>query len=440
MSISLVPGVRNSIGKASYLGAIITVFAHPGRRCGQMTEALILALGGTVLGVAWSVLGLFLSSLAVKSNPPAAYAIRAVFLLIVALVHGFLRSQAPRVFIFVLLLIIVSVVNLTSVSIKVTSSTATQILYPVLIAAGAILLVNLFVFPEFSSSFLGKSTIKTLDETASALRKAGDYFILIPEPRTGGESGNEKYGVDSSRKENVSDTYKPTQPRKGMRILRFMKSPRKRTEILTEVSSKDEFSSGRSLSTLTAGKSDLRKGLAGCKSSQQECNFEVAFCVLPPRNMKPISGKAMKRLVANTIAIIGACESKYALVGDVDQSDGSQFGSARPEPESSEQEPGIESCQLRNADTSQHPGPKKSSSPHSSRANYKELQENTIASQEFKETDVIEPEIETESGNAGLLFLLLNQIKAPYENLNSTISRTIETIVACIAYAYVCHL
>ena len=88
VSICLIPGSRTAIGKAAYLGAITTVFGHPGRRFGQMAEALILVLSGTLLGVAWSLLGIYLGSLIIKEYPPAAYAIRAIFLAVVVLFHG----------------------------------------------------------------------------------------------------------------------------------------------------------------------------------------------------------------------------------------------------------------------------------------------------------------------------------------------------------------
>lgn len=177
VSICLIPGSRTAIGKAAYLGAITTVFGHPGRRFGQMAEALILVLSGTVLGVAWSILGIYLSSLVMKEYPPAAYAIRAIFLAVVVLFHGYLRSKTPRLFIFVLLLVIVSVVSLTSTAKVVTPLSATNILYPILIAAGCITLVNICVFPEFSSRYLGQMTLDTLNDTVRALGDAGTYFV-----------------------------------------------------------------------------------------------------------------------------------------------------------------------------------------------------------------------------------------------------------------------
>ncbi len=175
--IALLPAVVHVYGKAAYLGPIATVFGHPGRRFGMMAEALVLAISGTLLGVGWSMLGLYLSSLVYHTNSPAAYTIRGLFLAFALIFHGFLRSHTPRLFIFVLLLLIVSVVSLTSVATEVSKASVTQILYPILSAAGVLLLVNITVFPEFSSSFLGITTIETLGDTVGALRDAGRYFI-----------------------------------------------------------------------------------------------------------------------------------------------------------------------------------------------------------------------------------------------------------------------
>ena len=179
--IALTPAVVRVYGKAAYLAPITTVFGHPGRRFGQMAEALVLAISGTLVGVGWSSLGLYLSSLVYHHNPPAAYTIKGLFLVVAMMCHGFLRSHTPRLFIFVLLLVIVDVVGLTSTATAVTKLGVTQLLYPILTASGVLLLVNTMIFPEFSSGFLGVTTIETLGETVGALRDAGKYFISISE-------------------------------------------------------------------------------------------------------------------------------------------------------------------------------------------------------------------------------------------------------------------
>lgn len=109
--------------------------------------------------------------------PPAVYVICGLFLLVAVLVHGFLRSRAPRLFLLVQLMIIVSVVILTSTAKVMTPLSVTQILYPVLLAAGCTILINLFIFLEFSSRFLGQMTIDALNAMTQLLDEAGLYFV-----------------------------------------------------------------------------------------------------------------------------------------------------------------------------------------------------------------------------------------------------------------------
>lgn len=314
VAISLIPGAKVSIGKAAYLGAITTVFGHPGRRFGQMAEALILAVGGTILGVAWATFGVYLGSLVIYESPPAAYTIRAIFLSFAVILHGYLRSRAPRLFPFVLLLVIVNVVTLTSPAKEVTPTGVTQILYPILIAAGIIILVNICIFPEFSSGYLGSKTIETLEDIVQALESAGDYFVGPQKVDDSNIIENEEEN-EVIKKYNSGDQSKSNQSaaaRLGAGIGKFLRSRAEPGADTSDSTKKTVIS----ISSLTASKAKLRGKVANCKGAQSECNFELAVSVLAPSDMKPISVHAMRRLAANTIAVIGACESKYALLGE----------------------------------------------------------------------------------------------------------------------------
>lgn len=435
MSICLIPGARDAIGKAAYLGAIATIFGHPGRRFGQMAESLILVLGGTLLGLAWSTFGIYLGSLVMPNNPAAAYAIRGVFLAIATFFHGFLRSQAPRLFQFVLLLIIVSVVTLTSVATAVTRVAVTQILYPIFIAAGVILMVNLLVFPEFSSSYLGETTIETLNETATALRKAGHYFTSIDEAM-------KISAAEASKKtENHSEPGGPVST-----VLRSKVSKSKASKLSKDVqtaansSSAPEPPKSNSLGVLTKAKGKLRTKTENCKAAQRECNFEIAYSVLPPQKLKSISTQAMKKLVANTVSIISACESKYALVGDVKMSrpfDGSTSKKDHPEPSSSDQN-------ARDHENIEEAASKDNSAniEHSEILNAQKsrLQASESKSKERNDLDMIKPRREIESGDPELLRFLLKQVVKPYKDVQTHIDCAVNVVSTCIAYAYVCSL
>lgn len=405
-----------------------TVFGHPGRRFGQMAEALTLAVSGTLIGLAWSLLGVYLGSLIVTVNPPAAYAIRGLFFAVVLMLHGFWRSYAPRLFVGLVLLIVVSAVTLLSTAKQVTQTAATQILYPILIAAGVILVVNLFVFPEFSSGFLGQVTIETLDETANALENAGHFFsqsngtIVRKEEQkfetSGGETSNSQERSlkmsDSGHNESTLD--QPGSPD-------FAKAPKanslsnqastlarsltqkfeviaRQTDKPTERAVAIEKLRTLSLSALTSLKGSLRQKLTDCKTAQNECNFEIAYSVLPPRELKPVSTRSMTKLFANTIAIISTCESKFALVGDSVDSDAEAPSNVEDE----------------NSDE----------------------QEADDINKARAELELIKPRREIEFGDVRLLRFLLRRIEKPYTEMSTILFKHVTLINSCIAYVYVC--
>ena len=441
VSISLIPGSRTTIGSAAYLGAIVTVFGHPGRRFGQMTEALILVLSGTILGVAWSLLGIYLASLVIKENPPAAYAIRAIFLAVVVLLHGYLRSKTPRLFVFALLLVIVSVVSLTSTTKAVTSITATNILYPILIAAGCLTLVNVCIFPEFSSRYLGQTTLDTLNDAFKALEDAGAYFVESKRlvDRNSVTTSNKRVDLSQVKPTaNATDEESATSQKKVTDLPRAplqIKAKNIIHRLFANTSNEPERNDPKppkmSLTDLTNKKAEIRKQLSGCKAAQQECNFELAVSVLPPRNLKPISAQAMKKLVANTIAVISACESKFALLGNDDDEQ-----AYTPE----ETKPGLELVE--GSGTPAVSALIKATSslltpdlplPHEDASLGKV---STVLEQDKAELEMIKPKREIEFGDARLLRYLLARVAKPYEDLHLVVARAVEVVSACVAYVY----
>ncbi len=400
-----------------------TVFGHPGRRFGQLIEALTLSILGASLGLAWSILGLYLSSLAVSHNPPSAYAIKGFFLGRAVLVHGYLRSYAPRLFTGLILLVIVSAVTLLSTAKRVTQAVVTQILYPILTAIGIILVVNLIVFPEFSSSFLGQATIETLNDVATALKEAGRYFAEHEEPRA------EANGSDTVVKDRSFQKQKTSKPlhrqldcstvsqHSNQYDADGFNKPKLTRRITNTIGQKVRDMAGNQhpagdackangsppilpLSALTSFKGSLRQKLTECKAAQNECNFEVAFSVLPPRKLKFISSPSMIKLVANTVAIISTCESKFALIGDiVDEklTEGHRDGEKRLSMGQGESGEDVTRAEL----------------------------------------DLIKPRREIEFGDVRLLQFLLCRVEKPYAKLSLAVFETVTLITSCIAYTYV---
>lgn len=228
-----------------------------------VAETLSLIALGTLLGLGWSNLGIYLSDLADNNDINAAWAVRAIFFILAVIIHGVLRSSAPRLFQLVFFFLLISISVLTSSEKEVTLSAFKTVIYPIFTAIGVVVLVNVTIFPQFSSGFLGTSTIGALSEAIDSFQAAGDWFMSIAE-----NGGDEE-----------------TSP-KAMRMR---------------------------LAALSNKKPKLRACLSSCKAAQAECNFELVFAVLPPRSLKPISVTMMTRLVQVTTSLINACESKFAL-------------------------------------------------------------------------------------------------------------------------------
>lgn len=392
-----------------------------------MAEALILAVSGTVLGLVWSLFGVYLGSLVIDRYPPAGYAIRGSFLAIATLFHGFLRSRAPRLFIFVLLLIIVCVVSLVSTAKTVTTGEATQILYPILIAAGCIVFINLCIFPEFSSRFLGQTTIDTLCETAKALEDAGRYFIEAE-----GTAMAKEISQEPSEKEKHSSSVKgysndPAKAKSRAAELSIFENLKNMVRRITRSTNNDDEVVDEPqkilLKDLTNCKTQIRKKLADCKAAQWECNFELAVSVLPPRDMKPVSVTAMKKMVANTIAVISACESKFALLGDDEAEEGGH----------SDEKPSAQKTKGSGNGESEKDQGAGAADPPSTEASDEVL----VLDQDKAELEMIKPKREIEFGDARLLRYLLMRIAKPYEDLHIVVARTVDVVTACLAYAYV---
>ncbi|KAI0969901.1 hypothetical protein F4678DRAFT_436920 [Xylaria arbuscula] len=272
--IGVLPVVVKVYGNSTFLGAIALVFGQPGQRFGKMAEINFLIALGTLLGVGWGNLGLYLSGLVHDDNINAAWAIRAIFFVSAVIFHGLLRSLAPRLFQLVVFFILVNLSFLTGSGWVVTLSATKAIIYPIFTAIGVVILVNIAIFPQFSSGFLGISTIETLSDTIESFQAAGDWFM----------SDNEDEGEEGTSSNTM------------------------RTR----------------LAALSNQKPKLRARLGSCKAVQAECNFELVLAVLPPRSLKPISVSMMTRLVQITISLINACESKFALAAYDENEEGTR--------------------------------------------------------------------------------------------------------------------
>ncbi|OTB06416.1 hypothetical protein M426DRAFT_72217 [Hypoxylon sp. CI-4A] len=379
--IGIIPAVISMFGNSTFLGAMASVFGHPGQRFGQMAEALMLITLGTFVGIAWAILGLYLSSLVHDTNIQASWAIRAVFFTLALLFHGVLRSSAPRLFLFVFFFLLINITILTSATTYVATSIVTNIAYPILTAVGVIVLVNVTIFPEFSSGFLGRSTIETLCSAINSFQESGDWFMSDSTQAKGGDPEKEKEAAAALRTRLVA---------------------------------------------LTEKKTKLRAQLGSCKKAQAECNFELVYAVLPPRSLKPVSMTLMSRLVQVTICLINACESKYALAGH-------EYGEDEPE-QPSEGTTNNEDSESDSSSSSDSDSDSESDSDDGkSDGDTKRARRKSKYAQNLER---VKPVREIESGDIKLLEHILCQIRGPTKILQDQIQAAIYVVTSALAYCY----
>lgn len=387
-------------GPSTFLAPMTTVFAHPGQRLGMMIEALLMIIVGSGIGLAWSILGLFLSSLIVEETPAGAYAIRAVFLLISTLFHGYLRSSSPRLFLLVAFMLIATCIVLLGQAQEVTLSIFTHVYYPILAGGAIVIAVNLSIFPELSSSYLGVSTIDALCETLDALTRSTHWFVS-----PGGDP------------EQLADQLRAI--RSTATVLKSVEKPRPQKKkgfwrkFLDEFPNPFQAAQGRfqaptipvhltSIAGLTARKAKLRTRLSRCKAAQKEVNYEISISPLPPSDLKPLSTSYMSDLVQNVITVIGSCENKFIVLENDDRSIGEDLTAV---------DTAVDSL------------------------NDELLQVSTKEDYLRKLADA-KPTREIETSSAALLESILERIREPVQELQGSLKDAVILVATCVAYCY----
>lgn len=404
--IAILPVLQD---KSTFLVPMIAVFAHPGQRMGAMIESLLMALLGSLVGLCWSLLSLYLSSLLEDRNPPAAYTVRALFLLVSVLVHGFVRSSSPRLFLFVFFLVVESLLTIQMPS-TATSSLFTTIYVPTLLGAAVSLVVNLSIFPELSSSYLGSSTIDTLCEATETLSRATHWFVT-----PGGDADEIKALAAALTHRSSRATHRSPRQRAVRSIRRFFAqfpNPFKTAKPPSAFSGTPRHLT--TLAQLTAQKSRLRAKLARCKAAQDEINFEVSISSLPPIALKPVSTQLMASLARNIIILVGACENKFIVLGNDDGDD--------DEPVVSTERP------------SRPPSPNPAAGPAPSTpvARPKISKSKSYADR----VDSVKPVKEFETGSTQLLESVLCRIRGPVQAFQASMNEAVSLVTLCLAYCY----
>lgn len=413
--------------RSTFLIPMVVVFAHPAQRMGVMIETLAMIVLGSVLGVSWSILGLYLANLVIETHSSAAYTIRALFLLAAVLFHGFLRSSSPRLFLFVLFFLIPAIQSI-GVPSNTTSSLYGSICVPVIIGASILLVVNLCIFPELSSSYLGSSTIDTLNEVVDTLTRSAHWFITpgADSPETRGKRNN----TGATLVGQLSNT--PQRQRRQRRVVRRLRKflsafPNPFKHAKSKAASFLVPLHLTTLVNLTEKKAQIRSQLSACKTAQDEVNFEVCISALSPLSMRAISTDYMALLVQNTITLIGACENKYIVLGDEYHTDPEE------RPHSSNDQGQLPQYQ------------EGSSQSLSTSAVEKEVGRSRPVSvaegvtEKRKKKNIVEDiklNRELQSSSANLLESVLAHIRGPVQDFQNSLSEAVALLSSCLAYCF----
>ncbi|KAF3233601.1 hypothetical protein TWF192_002089 [Orbilia oligospora] len=370
--ICLIPAVALGYGPAVFLGAIVSVFGHPGRNLGAMLETIVFALVGALVGTGWVTFASYVSDLIYRNNAENAHAFRAIILVVSLLVHGYLRSKIPKIFVGVLLFLLTVIIQMTTPNFQFSAKVATTFLYPFLTGILICTFVNILVFPEFSSGKVAVVTVEGLELALETLKDATDFFV--------------------SPTDGVRKTLSKTEGKNG----------KAKDEDSDKDDDREEEEEGGGeqkedpLKILLSAREKLRKAVASSKATLKETSFEIGYSCLAPARLHPISSKGLDALVTSTLTLIGACETKHIILGD-DNEEKKKEEPAEEEEEKKDDESDMDSIK--------------------------------------EKLEVIRPKREAEVADEEFLKHLIERVDEPLTTIRATLQQSITALIACIEFS-----
>ena len=93
--ICLIPASRDWLGRYSYIIAVSAIVNHPGRKVGSQIDGAVLTILGTIAGLSWGSLALYVSTSTTTARNGYG-GVLAAFLIVFTLVIGWLRCVLIR--------------------------------------------------------------------------------------------------------------------------------------------------------------------------------------------------------------------------------------------------------------------------------------------------------------------------------------------------------
>lgn len=381
-TLAMIDPVADKLGSAIFLIALVSVNAHPGRRVGAELETCILGIGGTVFGLAYTILCLYISQrISAVGTESQALAFLAAMETIMLFFHGFIRSYSPRMFQFVFFFFIVSHFNFLTSYGHPLSLVALSYAAPIFLGYSICLFINIIIFPEFSSTYIGTIVVSTIDDIHTHTNASVGFFIDGKQTHSDNDGG-------CDNKDTSTNT----------------------------------------LASLQARRKVIRGKLSNSATALTESTFELSYAYMAPSEIEPIIDNLT---VAATIlnAIVGSCELEYCLLGDIGRHSKSNDEDSKTNKTKEKNASFQGHNNKNNVSTDYKQGDRKSYVPSS-------FKESNNSEQNKIDFDLFKSEREIEFGDKKVLINFLDSVREPVVNLNDNISDCFETIKNTITLCY----
>lgn len=180
--LAIIDPVAAALGSATYLLPLVSVSMHPGRRVGQMIEETILAYAGVLLGIAFLSLGHWAyHELYSPGHESWALGTLAAIDIVLLTVTGIAKAVSPRFSVFTLMLIVTAHFSYLSNLDVPLGFAAKSFASSSAVSIGVCLLINIVVYPEFGSVYVGSSMIAHFKKLRAQLTSSAEYFTEDPD-------------------------------------------------------------------------------------------------------------------------------------------------------------------------------------------------------------------------------------------------------------------
>ena len=168
--ICLIPAARDWLGRYNFIMPLSAILNHPGRPVGSQFDGALLTIAGTIAGLGWGALALYVST-STQTARSGYGGVLASFLVIFTALISYLRCALMRFYQFVICAgIAVVYTTLADTSETVSWKKLFDYGIPFVLGQAVCLLVCVTVFPDAGSRALAVAVHRSLEELHEALQ------------------------------------------------------------------------------------------------------------------------------------------------------------------------------------------------------------------------------------------------------------------------------